>query len=51
MRVRVSEGKVREVVELREESENERMRYFRVRVMIYIGSFFFFFFGGNFTYS
>ena len=36
MRVRVSKGKVREAVELREKLENERMRYFRVRVMIYI---------------
>ena len=36
MKVRVSKGKVRETIELGEKSENERMRYFRVRVMIYI---------------
>ena len=36
MKVRVSKGKVRETVELGEKSENERRRYFRVRVMIYI---------------
>ena len=32
----MSEGEVRKAAKLREKSKNERMRYFRVRVMIYI---------------